>query len=408
MGNETVIRLRAMHPGQERIAALLKRFNHLRMGRRWGKTSFGVDYLATNLGGKPGSLDGYPTGWFAPTNKLLYDTWEDAKSLLAPAVVRKNEDLKRLELINGGVMEFWSLEKENPARGRKYSKVVIDEAAIVRRLLSKWHKSIRPTLTDYSGGALFASTPQGRNEFRKLEDDLRTRNPHESAFLHAPTAENPYISAAEIELARLSTPSLIFRQEYLAEYVDTGGGILRPEWVQVGQPPVPLPIVLGVDLAISTKSTADWTVIVAMCREPRTGVIYIVGVWRFRAAFNDILLKIQEVADLMQPVVIGIENNQFQAAVVQEMLRQTTLNVIGIRRDKDKVTSFMPLAVRYEQGLVRHDPNLPAYYNDELMSFTGTKDDDHDDCVDASSTAYQVLPAARVSISGAGERMNLQ
>jgi predicted phage terminase large subunit-like protein len=110
----------------------------------------------------------------------------------------------------------------------------------------------------------------------------------------------------------------------------------------------------------------------------------------------------------MDPVTIIIENNQFQAAVVQELLRQTKLNVIGMHRDKDKLTAFMPLATRYEQGMIAHDPDLPEDFTNELLAFTGTKDDDHDDYVDASSNAYAGLPATRVQIASAGDRMRFQ
>ena len=400
---EHVIRLRAPHPGQVRIAGELKRFNHCRMGRRWGKTAFGVDYLATDIDGRPGALHGYPVGWFAPTNKLLIDSWADAKALLAPAIVHKNEQHHRMRLVGGGLFEFWSLEKDDPARGRKYAKVVIDEAAMVRELLDKWYLAIRPTLTDYRGGALFASTPKGRNGFYKLEEDLRSKAPDDSAFFHAPTTENPYILASEVEAARLEYPTLAFRQEYLAEYVDFGGAIVKPDWLHHGAPDLPYPIILGVDLAISTKTGADYTAIAALSRD-RQGRIYILAVMRFRLPFNEILNQIQMAAQTYRPVSVLIENNQFQASVVQELLRTTTLPVRGVRRDIDKLTAFMPVAARYEQGLVYHAPTLPAYYTEELLAFTGGPDDAHDDCVDAVSTAYLGLGHTGSSVIVANER----
>jgi predicted phage terminase large subunit-like protein len=401
---EHVITLRAPHEGQERIAAGLRRFNFARMGRRWGKSSFGVDYLATDKGGRPGALHGYPVAWFAPTNKYLLDSWQDAKDLLKPAIVSKHEQHHRMRLLGGGVLEFWSLEKDDPARGRKYAKVVVDEAAMVRKLKEKWYQAIRPTLVDYKGGSLFASTPKGKNEFYQLERELTERTPGQVASFNAPTTENPYISEAEIEEARRETPSLVFRQEYLGEYVDFGGGVLQAEWLQTGQPPIDLPIVLGVDLAISVKDTADYSAIVAMSREPRSGRIYVIGAYRFRAPFNEILKQITMAATRYKPVAIGIENNQFQTAVVQELLRTTQLPVQGLHRDKDKLTSFMPLAARYEQGMVYHGEGLPPEFQDELLSFTGGPDDMHDDLVDAESNAYMMLPATETSVASAGRR----
>jgi len=391
------VRLITPHPGQQRIHRNLRRFNHCRMGRRWGKTVFGIDYLLDDHGGMPGAIAGMPVAWFAPTNKLLADPWRDAKQMLQPLTRHKNEVDKRIELVTGGSLEFWTMDVDDPARGRKYAKVVVDEAATVRRLIDKWQQSVAPTLTDYRGGAFFASTPKGRNDFWRLEQDARRKNPDDWAFFHAPTADNPYISPQEIEFWRREQPTLVFRQEYLAEYVDFGGAVLRAEWIQAGAPDWSWPIVLGVDLAISTKDEADYTAIVALCRS-RTGHIYVMGAQRFRATFHGILQQIIAAAERFNPVLIVIENNQFQAAVVQELLRTTKLNVRGVRRDKDKLTAFAPVAARYEQGLIYHVPGLPAYFADELLAFTGTDDDDHEDMVDAMSTAYLGLPSTNVSV----------
>lgn len=376
----------------------LRRFNVARMGRRWGKTVFGEDYLL-DLEGPQSVLRGFPVAWFAPNYKYLKEPWRDIKRILRPLIRHKDEVDHRIELTTGGVVEFWTLDSDDPARGRKYARIVVDEAAIVRRLLPKWNESIRPTLTDYRGGALFASTPKGRNDFHKLDQRSLTR-PSWASF-HAPTRNNPHISEDEIEEARLDMPALVFRQEYLADYVESGGAVVQEAWIQAGAPPPTLPIVLGVDLAISTKSSADWTAIVAMSRNPRDGHVYVRGVWRFRAPFNEILERIKVIAKEQNAVAIGIEDNQFQAAVVQELLRTTKLPVRGLRRDKDKLTAFMPLAVRYEQGLVFHEEHVPAYFVDELLAFTGTPDDDHDDMVDAASNAFLMLPSGP-SIASAG------
>ena len=93
-------------------------------------------------------------------------------------------------------------------------------------------------------------------------------------------------------------------------------------------------------------------------------------------------------AEKWNPAVIAIEQVQYQAAVVQELLRTTRLPVRGIRPDKDKLTRFLPLVARYEQGLVRHAPGLPGWFEDELLSFPVGK---HDDGVDALAYSFAAL-----------------
>ena len=54
---------------------------------------------------------------------------------------------------------FWSLVNADSARGRKFARVVINEAAMVKDLHYTWTAVIRPTLIDLEGDAL-ASTPK--------------------------------------------------------------------------------------------------------------------------------------------------------------------------------------------------------------------------------------------------------
>jgi hypothetical protein len=96
------------HPGQQQVAREAKRWNVLQCGRRWGKTTFGTDLLI-----EP-ALDGYPSAWFAPTYKLLAEVWRVAASTLAPATRSSNVQEKRIELVTGGVIDFWSLDDADP------------------------------------------------------------------------------------------------------------------------------------------------------------------------------------------------------------------------------------------------------------------------------------------------------
>jgi predicted phage terminase large subunit-like protein len=392
------LRLPALHPGQQQIAAQLRRFNVVRIGRRGGKTVLDLDYL---LSPRNGCLAGLPVAFFAPSYKYLKDPWREATRLLRPLIRHKDEQEHRLELATGGLFEAWTLDGEDPARGRKYARVVVDEAAIVRQLEEKWDQSIRPTLTDYRGGAVLSSTPKGKNGFYRL--DQRSKDRANWASFHAPSTVNPYLSKAEIAAAREDMPELVFRQEYLAEYVDFGGALVRAGWVRTGAASPEWPVALGVDLAISTKTTADYTAIVALARAP-DGRVFVIGAQRFRETFHGILQRIAAAAQRYQPRAIIVESNAFQTSVVQELLRTTSLPVRGLRRDRDKLTAFGPVAARYEQGLIVHAPGLPREFAEELLAFTGTDDDDHDDFVDAMANAMLGLPHAGASVISAGRR----
>ena len=84
---------------------------------------------------------------------------------------------------------------------------------------------------------------------------------------------------------------------------------------------------------------------------------------------------------------IAIEQVAYQAVVVQELLRNTTLPIKGVTPDRDKLTRAQPIALRYEQGLVHHH-DLPSWFEDELLAFPQAE---HDDAVDALVYAYQAV-----------------
>lgn len=223
--NNNTIRIKVdePHPAQQQILDGEARFNVITCGRRFGKTRMA---LLRSL--KP-VLNGMPVAYFAPTYKMLTEFWRDAvelyKPVIAPGGMNKAEH--RFEVLGGGSFQMWSLDSAETVRGRKYALALIDEAAMVADLENAWSAVIRPTLTDYKGGADFYSTPKGLNYFYTLftrgQDELND----EWTAWQMPTSANPFISASEIESARLELPADVFRQEYLAEFIQGEGAVFR-------------------------------------------------------------------------------------------------------------------------------------------------------------------------------------
>jgi len=369
------------HPAQEIILSEARRYNVVACGRRFGKTTLGGNLLAD-----PVLSQGLPCGWFAPTYRLLEEAYNDHKRIYAPVIRRAVQTpAPRIELITGAAIDYWTLDDPaTVARGRKYRRVIIDEAAMARHLEVAWTEAIRPTLTDYRGDAFFLSTPKGTNYFKFLYD-MAALDPEYKSW-QMPTTANPWIDPAEVLSAKESLPSIAYMQEYMAEFVDAAGARIKREWLRFGDPSENLPVYIGVDLAISTKTEADYTAAVVISRAD-DGTVYIRDVSRIRADFAGVLRFIEAMAAKWSPVLIGIEQVQYQAAVIQELLRRTRLPIRGIRPDRDKVTRFASLEARYEQGHVMHGAGLPLYFQDELLSFPVGK---HDDLVDALGYAWQI------------------
>ena len=191
-----------------------KRFNVLKNGRRWGKTNLSIELLTDP------ALDGKIVAYFAPTYKDLYEMWVELKSVLFPVTQKKDEQFKQLVLITGGKIDMWSMEDPNSGRGRRYHRIVIDEAEKASKLKEAWEQTIRATLTDFKGDAWILSTPKSVNSyFNQLFDNQFKFD--DWAGWCMPTVTNPYIDPAEVEQARLQLDPITFRQEYEAQSTQT-------------------------------------------------------------------------------------------------------------------------------------------------------------------------------------------
>jgi hypothetical protein len=210
-----------LHPAQNEIASQRARFNVLACGRRWGKSIFGLSALLE------AAVDGYPVAWFSPTYRMLADTWRQTKEATANATTVARADEHRIELIGGGTIDMWSLDSADTSRGRRYARVVLDEAAMVAGLEDAWQNVIRPTLTDFKGDAFFLSTPRGHNYFWRLWTQGQDETQNDWRSWRMPTSANPYIDGQEIEAARRQLPEQVFAQEYLAAFIEDSGLVFR-------------------------------------------------------------------------------------------------------------------------------------------------------------------------------------
>ena len=360
------------HVGQTKIIGAAGRFNTVACGRRFGKTAMGIALTAFGWPGcHQGLLQGFDVGWFAPNYKLLDEAWRTAKHAYSGQGLIKRTDAQqhRMELVSGGALDFWTLEDQDAGRGRKYGLVITDEAAMARHLEQAWNAAIRPTLTDYSGGGWFLSTPKGRNYFHALSlnaDRLPDWKHH-----HAPTEANPYILPSEIEQARQSLPERVFAQEYLAQFLEDGGGVFRRITAAVDttletEAHKAAPVgdgrayVIGVDWGRHN----DFTVITVIDAKDRA----VVAVDRFTQIDYGIqLARLQALHQRFPRAPILAESNSMGGPLV-EQLQRLRLPVRAFQTTSaSKAEAIESLALAFEQGAIR----IPAvqWLIDELMAF---------------------------------------
>jgi len=260
--NPILIDLDKPHVNQKHIKNTARRFNVLNCGRRFGKTKLGEDLTFT-----PAVEKGLPVSWYSPNYKDMAEVWRDLKRIYAPLIVDKSEVEKRLELITGGTIELWSLDNPDSSRGRKYCRIVVDEAAKVKKLEEAWTQTIRPTLADYQGDAYFLSTPKGLNYFHTLWSLANDRD--DWMRWKYSTYDNPFIPTSEIDAMRDELPERVFSQEILAEFLEDGAyfqGVDQAAIITDKESYLAHQghsIFMAVDWAISN----DYTVVTVGCRD---------------------------------------------------------------------------------------------------------------------------------------------
>jgi hypothetical protein len=386
---ELVVRRPTLHAAQAQVVAEADRFNVLQCGRRFGKTTLGEDLVLDP------ALDGYPTAWFAPTYKLLDEVWRGLVRATADIVRHIDKQQRRIELITDGVIDFWSLDNDDPARGRKYKRAVIDEAGIVRDLQDKWTAAIRPTLADYQGDAWFLGTPKGRGYFHTLWLKGQQGEPGWASWRFG-TIANPHIAADEVESARRDIPESAFKQEFLGEPADDAGNPFGAAAIRacVGPMSAHAPAVWGIDLAKSQ----DWTWAIALdgsgavCRSERWQ-----GPWS---------ATLQRIIALVGSGTALVDSTGAGDPIVEQLQREGRGTFEGYKfsaESKQRLMEGLAVAIQSRRVTLPDDPVLIGELEAYEYEFTRTgvrysaPEGLHDDGVCALALAVQAKSQPRTA-----------
>lgn len=386
------IQLPRPHEGQRRVIAEAGRFNVVNCGRRFGKTSLGLDRCAT-----PATL-AYPIGWFSPTYKMLLEVWREAVRIFGPITARRSAQDHRLEFVTGGLLEFWSLDNPDVARGRKYRRVVVDEAAMIPALVDAWNYVLRPTLVDYSGDAWFLSTPKGLNGFWQMWQWGQDPAMAEWRSWQMPTAINPAIPVSEIEAMRLTMPAQVFAQEILADFIEDGSGVFRRVREAATAPRQTerqrdRQYGFGVDFG----KHQDFTVISVIDLKERAQV--------YMDRFNQIDYHVQvsrltALCERFDPTIIVAERNSMGEPLIEQLQRQGLPIYPFLTTNASKTDAIDALALAFEREQIKilNDQTLigelQAYTMERLPSGLlrySAPDGLHDDCVMSLALAWQAV-----------------
>ena len=248
------------------------RFRTVCTGRRFGKTLC----MAAEIMDRGGRVQGGDYGWVAPTYGVA-ERGVEAFRAIAPDDVRVVGRMPTRVEFEGkvGPCRVFMLSADNPdsIRGFGFRGIVVDEAAAVP--VDVWNYVLRPTLAQTLGWGVFISTPAGRNWFYDMFTRGIERQEGFKSFTF-PSNVSPYFPAKEWEEAKATLPEDVFRQEYMAEFLEDSAGVFRgidaclfDASSEVGGQRTEDrrngTVIVGCDIAKHT----DWTVLIAM--DAKTG-----------------------------------------------------------------------------------------------------------------------------------------
>jgi hypothetical protein len=220
---------------QKNIVEAPQRFKVVVAGRRFGKTHLSIRELCYHARNPDKEI------WYvAPTyRQAKMITWKKLRKKLVQLkwAQKINETELSILLKNGSTISLKGADNYDSLRGIGLDYLVIDEFADIDP--EAWYETLRPTLADKQGGALFIGTPKGLN----WAHDLYTQAldyPDEWISFQYTTIEGGNVALEEIEAARRTLDERTFRQEFMASFETFSGRVfyafdrkynLRP-WIE--------------------------------------------------------------------------------------------------------------------------------------------------------------------------------
>jgi phage FluMu gp28-like protein len=262
-------------------------------------------------------------------------------------------------------------------------------------------------LLDRHGGALFISSPNGKNwfwEVFQLGLGGLADNPQWASFGYA-THTNPRLSADDLENIRQTTTERVWRQEYLAEFVDDSGTVFRNIRACATAPHQPVyhaenRYVAGVDwgregdFTVMVVLNADTCEMVAMTRFNEIG-------WEFQRN------KLQVMCEAWHVDVVIAEANSIGSPNIEALEREglPIMPFMMTAKSKNPLIESLALALEQQQVRIQDDETLI----NELSAYSlkrsktgawqfGAPSGTHDDSVIALALAWYATQMPRLRL----------
>ena len=197
------------------------RFRVLVAGRRFGKSYLACILLLTAAVGGRDRICWYVAPTYRQGKEIL---WKQLRRIIPEGYIAAvNETELSIVLINGSVIAIRGADNPDSLRGVGLFFLVLDEFADLKA--ETWFEVLRPALADNQGSALFVGTPKGYNWAYSLFLAAQAATDGSWAAWAFTTLDGGNVPQEEVDAARSTMDSRIFRQEFEASFESLFGRV---------------------------------------------------------------------------------------------------------------------------------------------------------------------------------------
>lgn len=323
--------------------------------------------------------------WIAPIYEQARVGMEYFRKILPPSPHSDIRDgAMRIELPHIGTeLQFWHCKNPVSLEGAGINGNIFDEAA---KCPYEAVAAAHTTVTMTRGPQGYFSTPFGKNWFHRecmeakehMAWALKNGRQPERIFITAPTTANPFIDPAVIAEAKRTLPDRLYRQYFLAEFLDDSSVFIGFRECLFG---APLELTGGVQIWTAPDAAArevhvgvdwakreDFTVFTAFSTSG--GIPRLVGLMRFQGiGYVEALRELYRFSKKFKKIIMVKHDRTGVGDAIDDMLAQLSIPFEGqVFTNASKAAMVNQLMVAFET----RDIALPQWQEmiHELESYT--------------------------------------
>jgi hypothetical protein len=350
--------------------------------RQIGKTLMATNLLLYYAINSPESYNVLVSPIFAQSKKCFLDL-SKAAGHNNPLIVSTNASELIMQFRNGSTIRMVSGESRQNLRGFTVSGIlVIDEAAFLDEEL--WNEVLMPTTVIRGQKVLFISTPNGYNWFKTIYEYGQSPEHPDWKSYRITSLDNPYMSQAVLDMAKITLPEKAYLQEYLGQFTEGGGSVFdfgdctTIEYYKPG-PDKGKKYYGGLDLAIAN----DWTVLTVFDEDGN-----MVDFFREnKSSWEQIIGRVAEKIKHWSAYTL-VEKNSIGSVVFEQLQKICGPNLVGgfntTQESKQNIIEDL------KKAFAQHEIRIPTKtLNPQLH-------------VELASFAYKMLPSGKIQYEGGG------